>query len=320
MSHGTSRSRPLRLAAALLGAVAALGATAWWQETREAPAAEAARLAWVAAEAAPRPRPPEDMLPVPGGRYSLGGDDGEPARPVELAPFWIDRHEVTNRQFARFVAATGHRTRAERDGGGWVYRGGGSDWQWIRGADWRHPLGPDSSIEGGEDYPVVLVSWHDAEAYARWAGKRLPSEWEWEAAARAGGATPDGAAAAERGEINVWQGTWPRRNRRTDGFFYAAPAGSFAADRLGAHDLIGNVWEWTSSAWEGDDGRRVARGGSWFCSEGYCSAYKPGFRGKSPAGHAFNNVGFRCARDADAPPASPPAPPPASPPGERETR
>jgi formylglycine-generating enzyme len=298
----TRSVRPLRLALAFAGTVAALGATAWWQEAAGAPDAAAAGQPWIAAAAAGAARPPEDMVPVPGGRYRLGGDGDAPAREVELAAFLLDRHEVTNRQFARFVAASGHVTTAEEQGGGWVYRGGERDWRWVRGADWRHPLGPDSSIAGGEDHPVVLVSWHDAEAYARWAGKRLPSEWEWEAAARAGGATAAGsAAAAQRGEANVWQGVWPRRNRLADGFLYAAPVGRFGADRLGAWDLIGNVWEWTASTYADDDGRRVARGGSWFCSADYCSAYRPGFRGKSPAGSAFNNVGLRCARTANRP-------------------
>lgn len=297
--------RPGRLALTALGALVVLAATAWWQESRLAPDAQAAGQPWITAAAAARPA--EDMVTVPGGRYHLGsegghGRSGAPRRTLELAPFLVDRHEVTNRQFARFVAATGYRTTAERAGGGWIYRGGARDWQYVPGADWRHPLGPQSAIAGGEDYPVVLVSWHDAAAYARWAGKRLPSEWEWEAAARAGGATVEGAAAAaEQGRVNVWQGTWPRLNLRADGFFYAAPVGSFGADRLGLYDMIGNVWEWTGSAYAEGDARRVARGGSWFCSPGYCTAYRPDFRGKSPADHAFNNVGFRCARAADGP-------------------
>jgi formylglycine-generating enzyme required for sulfatase activity len=244
----------------------------------------------------------DDMVAVPAGTYRLGDtamhERDSPPRRVALAPFLLDRHEVTNRQFARFVAATGYVTTAQGEGGGWIYRGGEHDWRYVDGADWRHPLGPGSSIAGGESYPVVLVSWHDAEAYARWAAKRLPGEWEWEAAARAGDTTDRGAiAAAEAGRANIWQGFWPSRNRMLDGFFYAAPVGSFAPDRLGLYDLIGNVWEWTASLYADGDERRVARGGSWFCSRGYCSAYRPDFRGKSPPDRAFNNVGFRCARD-----------------------
>ena len=277
-----------------------MAATAWWQEARARPAPEAAHYAWVAA--IPRSELPDDMVQVPGGAHRLGAVDGHepdaPPRTLRLAPFLLDRHEVTNRQFARFVAVTAYHTNAEREGGGWIYRRGAPDWQYVEGADWRHPLGPGSSIADGDAQPVVLVSWGDAEAYARWSGKRLPTEWEWEAAARAGGATSESAiAAAEAGRANVWQGRWPQRNLLTDRFFYAAPVGSFAADRLGLYDLIGNVWEWTASAYAVGDERRVARGGSWFCSRGYCSAYRPDFRGKSPPDHAFNNVGFRCALD-----------------------
>lgn len=303
--RGWPAMRALRAAGVVVGALVLLAATAWWQESRETPDTEAAAQPWILAAGAGSPA--EDMVLVPGGRVTLGSTglhaaSDAPRREVELPAFLVDRHEVTNGQFARFVAATGYRTTAEREGAGWVYRGGARDWVYVRGADWRHPLGPGSSIDGGEAYPVVLVSWHDAEAYARWAGKRLPSEWEWEAAARRGGATVDGAVtAAEQGELNVWQGSWPRRNERADGFFYAAPVGTFPADRLGVHDMIGNVWEWTASTYADGDGRRVARGGSWFCSPDYCSAYRPDFRGKSPAGHAFNNVGFRCVRDVDDP-------------------
>lgn len=284
-----------------IAALAALAAVVWWLEAQAAPDAGAAALPW-AASSSPS-RLPDDMVRVPGGIYRLGASGGHaqadaPTREVLLEPFLLDRHEVTNRQFARFVAATGHRTTAEREGGGWVYRGGSDDWQYVAGASWRHPLGPDSSIEGAEEHPVVLVSWHDARAYAQWAGKRLPTEWEWEAAARAGGATVATAVAdAGEGRVNVWQGTWPRANHLEDGFFYTAPVGSFPADELGLHDMIGNVWEWTGSLYAEGDERRVARGGSWFCSPDYCSAYRPDFRGKTPPGQALNNVGFRCARD-----------------------
>ncbi len=282
------------------GALGAIAASAWWQETRARPSQDAAQQPWAPMPA--RVEVAEDMVQVPGGVYRLGSAGGHepdaPRRTVSLGPFLLDRHEVTNRQFARFVAATGYRSTAEREGGGWIYRAGARDWQHVAGAHWRRPLGPGSSIDGAADYPVVLVSWHDAGAYARWAGKRLPTEWEWEAAARAGGATTEGAAAAAAaGRANVWQGTWPRRNLLTDGFFYAAPVGAFGADRLGLHDLIGNVWEWTASPYAPHDDRRVARGGSWFCSPSYCSAYRPSFRGRSPPDRAFNNVGFRCARD-----------------------
>jgi formylglycine-generating enzyme required for sulfatase activity len=301
----------------------------------------------------------DDMVLVAGGTYWIGDNSAHPAadappRRVRIDAFYIDRHEVTNREFARFVEVTGHRTSAEREGGAWVYRGGERDWTYVRGADWRHPLGPGSSIDKAMDHPAVLVSWHDAAAYAKWAGKRLPTEAEWEVAARGGksatfpdhlvvhfaadkhdhtpgaadrpagepphpaagghgGTTSEGPNPAADGSANVWQGRWPQRNSVTDGYFYTAPVGSFAPNELGIDDMIGNVWEWTADWYAPDTYRaqgtaekpagpyagtlRVARGGSWFCSANYCGAYRPGFRGKSPPTSAFNNVGFRCARD-----------------------
>ncbi len=250
------------------------------------------------------------MVLVSAGVYTIGDETEEasgdaPPRRVPLVAFHIDRHEVTNRQFAEFVRTTSYVTTAEREGGAWIYRGGDADWSYARGADWRHPLGPGSDIERAWDHPVVLVSWHDANAYARWAGKRLPSEAEWEVAAR-GGVPPHFAprhtlahllphSNAAPTNANVWQGRWPQRNALVDGFFYTAPVGSFAPNRIGLYDMIGNVWEWTAGAYDSQQTLRVARGGSWFCSANYCGAYREGFRGKSPPDHAFNNVGFRCA-------------------------
>ncbi|HEY3054612.1 MAG TPA: SUMF1/EgtB/PvdO family nonheme iron enzyme [Thermoanaerobaculia bacterium] len=211
---------------------------------------------------------------------------------VPGSDFLIDRLEVTNRQFEAFTRATRYVTTAEREGGGWVYRGGEPDWEYVRGASWRHPLGPRSSITAAVNHPVVLVSWHDATAYASWAGRRLPREAEWELAARGETSDPSRDASA-----NVWQGTWPRKNALRDRFFYTAPVGSFAPNTLGLYDMIGNVWEWTSDWYDDDRQERVALGGSWFCSANYCGGYRPGFRGKSPPGRAFNNLGFRCAKD-----------------------
>jgi formylglycine-generating enzyme required for sulfatase activity len=242
------------------------------------------------------------MVFVPAGVYTIGDESEEapadaPRRRVQLAAFRIDRHEVTNRQFAEFVRATSYVTTAEREGAAWIYRAGDPDWSYVRGADWKHPLGPGSDTQRASDHPVVLVSWYDANAYAGWAGKRLPAEAEWEVAAR-GGVPPH--FAPRRGNAapvgaNVWQGRWPQRNTLADGFFYTAPVGSFAPNRIGLYDMIGNVWEWTVDSYDSQQTLRVARGGSWFCSANYCSAYREGFRGKSPPDHAFNNVGFRCA-------------------------
>jgi len=357
-----------RLAGSFAAAVLVLAGTALILEHREAINPASVSYVWGSGRNRESPPPPDDMLLVPAGEYVIGDDGPNPAsdaplRRVRLGAFYIDRHEVTNREFARFVEAIGHVTTAEENDGAWIYRGGERDWQYVRDADWRHPLGPGSAIGHAMDHPVVVVSWYDAVAYAEWASKRLPTEVEWEVAARggapaspagsqriqsatpsnfSGGSTsetlgtgklnvsnhpqapavgPHNAASpfqsnpAEDGSANVWQGHWPQKNEMTDGFFYTAPVGAFPANSFGISDMIGNVWEWTADWYASDTYRiqdpahgtrvpltgesRVARGGSWFCSLNYCSAFRPGFRGKSPPGHTFNNVGFRCARDAD---------------------
>ncbi|RMG44731.1 MAG: formylglycine-generating enzyme family protein [Acidobacteria bacterium] len=221
---------------------------------------------------------------VPGGRIALGSeigpDDERPVHEVVLSPFALDRYEVTNREFSRFVDATGYVTSAERKGYCWGYRPGETAFEPVPGADWRHPDGPGSTIAGREDHPVVCVSWFDARAYARWAGRRLPTEAEWEYAARAGSpshftalphqpgrpgaraapsgpepaAKPAGTSAAAHAmsaretvvPANVWQGPWPHRNDATDGYERTAPVGSFAPNAWGLYDMIGNVWEWTA--------------------------------------------------------------------------
>ncbi|GBC81628.1 Serine/threonine-protein kinase pkn1 [bacterium HR10] len=293
------------------------------------------------------PTAPAGMKFLPGGRFEMGSpqarahpaihdhadttgapdpaheiyDDEGPVHEVALSPFFIDLHEVTNAEFARFVQATGYKTDAERKGESWVFRQGARDWALVRGADWRHPLGPDDSIADRMDHPVVHVSWNDAFAYCRWAGKRLPTEAEWEYAARAGhrGQTyPWGDELKPGGKLmaNFWQGHWPDRNLLEDGYYYTAPVCSFPPNDFGLCDMVGNVWEWTAD-WYAEDyyahspvvnpqgpssgEMRVARGGSWFCSPNYCGAYRVAFRGKSPPDASFNNVGFRCAKDAKAP-------------------
>ena len=271
---------------------------------------------------------PEEMVYLAGGEFQMGIEGGEedegPVHPVVLSPFLLDRHEVSNRQFAAFVEASGHLTQAEKDGYSWCFLRGGADFEAVQGADWQHPEGPDSSIEGRMDHPVVQVSWQDAAAYADWAGKRLPSEAEWEYASRSGGkahlsASAHGSSgpspqALKPVSANVWQGHWPDRNLESDGYYYTAPAGSFPANELGLYDMIGNVWEWCADWYASGyyhyspkrDPRgptvgqnRVSRGGSWFCSPNYCGAYSSHFRGASPPAHSFSNVGFRCAAAAE---------------------
>jgi len=322
-----------------------------------APIAAAALLAALTAYAATRAGAPvanervrHDMVRFEGGTYAMGSgnghDDERPVHEVWLDPFRIDRHEVTNRQFAAFVEATGHVTQAEQDGYAWGFLDGDTDFRKIAGASWRRPGGPGTSYEKRLDHPVVCVTWHDAVTYASWADKRLPTEAEWEFAARGGGrgqlradpqvvaedGKPDGPAGgscpfgrctpdsrpAARGldavvDANVWNGRWPTYRRPLRGSPTTTPAGSFAANAAGLVDVIGNVWEWTADWYAADyyaasprenprgpaaGERRVARGGSWFCSPAYCAAYTTHYRGASPPDRAFTNVGFRCAADA----------------------
>lgn len=277
---------------------------------------------WVDGASVTRSEVLGSMIEIPGGSYIIGDERANP-RPdaplveVTIDSFYLDRYAVTNQQFAEFVEETGYVTTAEKEGGGWIYKSGNRDWAFQKGANWRTPLGPNSSIEGAEDRPVVLVSWHDANAYADWAGKRLPTEAEWEIAARSASNAGDVVLQnpTQTSEANVWQGHWPDYNTMENGYYYVAPVGSFPPNALGFYEMIGNTWEWTQD-WYTDNpnergleepnpcgaksgNRRVARGGSWFCSENYCSGYWPYFRGKSPPGHAFNNVGFRCAKSSN---------------------
>jgi formylglycine-generating enzyme required for sulfatase activity len=259
-----------------------------------------------------------DMVRVPGGAFTMGTDKGMPfegpARRVTVRPFLVDRCEVSNREFGRFVAATGHRTEAERQGWSGVFDPARREWMPTRGADWRHPEGPASSIAARADHPVVHVSWDDAAAYARWAGKRLPTEAEWEYAARGGRATEyawgDDVSPNGRAMSNTWQGPFPDRDLGIDGFRGVAPIGRFPANGFGLVDMAGNVWEWTAD-WFGeppggggsDDpqgppsgAEKAIRGGSWTCSPSYCAGYRVAARQKSPRDSGLNNLGFRCVR------------------------
>ena len=302
-----------------------------------------------------------DMVRIPGGTFRMGSDhhypEEAPVHRVTVDGFWIDRTPVTNRQFKAFVKATGHVTYAEIPPDPADYPGALPDmlyagslvfaplprvvnlndwsqwWTFMRGADWRHPYGPKSNINTSDDHPVVHVSFSDALAYAKWAGKDLPTEAEWEFAARGGldGAefawgdkfTPGGAHMA-----NTWQGEFPLRNLNQDGFERTSPVRAFPPNGYGLHDMIGNVWEWTvdwyASKHEADAPkaccipenprggreeqsydpslpdiripRKVLKGGSHLCAPNYCRRYRPAARHAEAIDTSTSHVGFRCVR------------------------
>jgi len=301
--------------------------------------------------------PAPDMVWIPGGTFLMGSDDHypeeAPAHRVTVDGFWIERHAVTNRQFARFVAKTGHLTVAEQIPDAADYPGARPEllvpassvfvapphrvdladhynwWTYVPGADWRHPQGPGSSIKKKPDHPVVHVAWADVEAYARWAGKQLPTEAEWEFAARGG---LDGASYAWGNEFtpggrwmaNTWQGEFPIQNTKQDDHDGTAPVGSYPPNGYGLYDMIGNVWEWTTDWYQahgdlthacctvvnprGGDReqsydpqpsqiripRRVMKGGSHLCAPNYCRRYRPAARMPQAVDTATSHLGFRC--------------------------
>jgi formylglycine-generating enzyme required for sulfatase activity len=303
--------------------------------------------------------PKDAMIWIEGGAFRMGSDrhyvEEAPAHRVIVDGFWIDPTPVTNRQFASFVEATGHVTLAEREPDAKDYPGAllhmlraGSlvfsptprpvslkDWsQWWAfkfGADWRHPLGPDSSINGLDDHPVVHVAYPDALAYARWAGKNLPTEAQWEYAARGGlegaeFAWGDELTPGGRHMANTWQGAFPFENTREDGHERTSPVGRYPANGYGLFDMIGNVWEWTCDWYEPkhpDEAlkaccvprnprggreersydplqpkvripRKVLKGGSHLCAPSYCRRYRPAARHPEPIDTSAGHVGFRC--------------------------
>jgi formylglycine-generating enzyme required for sulfatase activity len=266
------------------------------------------------------------MIHLPGGSFAMGTDHGMPfegpVHHVTVHAFWIDRCEVTNREFARFVEATGYRTESETQGWAGVFDPAKHRWVPTKGASWQHPEGPGSTVARRSDLPVVHVSWNDAVAYARWVGKRLPTEAEWEYAARGGHAGDEFAwgnvlRPGGRAMANTWQGHFPERDLGTDGFRGLAPVGTFPANAFGLFDMAGNVWEWTQD-WFSDDSfgaaeglvdpkgppagvEKVIRGGSWLCSANYCTGYRVAARQHSPVDSGLNNLGFRCVRDAPPP-------------------
>jgi formylglycine-generating enzyme required for sulfatase activity len=258
-------------------------------------------------------------------------DDGETPREFELGPFAIDSHAVSNAAFSRFVDATGYVTDAERFGWSFVFGGLLPDdfpdtravasapwWRQVFEADWLHPEGPQSDLEERADHPAVHVSHNDALSYCAWAGKRLPTEAEWEFAARGGleqKAFPWGDEREPDGDhrMNVWQGTFPNANTVDDGYYGTCPVDAFPANGFGLHNTTGNVWEWTAdwfdAAFRDHDRnrdpagpawgtRRVQKGGSYLCHASYCRRYRVAARMGNEPDSSAGNLGFRCAADA----------------------
>jgi len=311
---------------------------------------------------------PDGMVLIAGGIFEMGAKEKRFAKPnefpvhkVRLDSFYMDRYPVTNAQFNEFVEATGYVTTAEQKinweemkkqlppgtpkppdsllvPSSMVFKSPDrrvsqghymSWWQMVPGADWRHPLGPESSIERLDDHPVVHVSWHDAQAYAKWAGKRLPTEAEWEYAARGGHNNyiyPWGNEPVNEDKANFWQGNFPYKNLAKDGFGWTAPVGSFSPNGHGLFDMAGNVWEWTADWYHsgyyaalaekgiannprgpgkslgqmnsGIPGK-VMRGGSFLCNDSYCAGYRASARMKSSPDSGMMHLGFRCVKDVE---------------------
>ncbi len=280
-----------------------------------------------------------EMIELPGGTFLMGTDDkkgfpadGEgPVRKVTVSPFMIDITTVTNQQFAEFVKETGYKTEAESFGWTYVFhmflppaitknsqQAAQTPWWFaVKGANWRRPEGPLSTISNKMDHPVIHVSWNDANAYCQWAGKRLPTEAEWEFAARGGREQtifPWGNELEPEGKhmCNVWQGTFPTQNTVDDGFIGTAPAKSFIPNDFGLYNVCGNVWEWCADWFHptfhinntrvnpvgpSDGTNRVMRGGSYLCHKSYCNRYRVAARSSNSPDSSSGNMGFRCVRD-----------------------
>ncbi len=303
--------------------------------TREAAEAPAGTPAPVAADADREAR----FVRLAGGAFLMGAQDGAahpldfeaPLRRVRLAPFRLDAVAICNRRFARFVVATGYRTTAEREGWSFVFAGYLRDdhpptpavgaapwWRRVDGACWRHPEGPASHIAGREDHPVTHVSHDDALAYCAWAGARLPSEAQWEYAARGGLVQqryPWGEELLPGGRhmCNIWQGEFPARDDGEDGYIGTAPVDAFPPNGFGLFNMVGNVWEWCADWFDprGHDDApridprgppqgtaRVMRGGSHLCHASYCFRYRVSARSSATPQSSTGHIGFRIARDA----------------------
>ena len=291
------------------------------------------------------------MVWIPPGSFKMGAPDGQPdelpLHDVSVDGFWMDATEVTNEQFEKFVRATRYVTIAERKPDAKDFPGAPPEmlvpgsvcfnppadavslenhyiwWKWTPGANWRHPEGPGSNIGGREKHPVVHVAWDDAVAYCQWANKRLPTEAEWEWAAR-GGAEKLPASEGDLGSggkwtANIWQGTFPHLNSTADGFRVTAPVRTYSPNGYGLYDMGGNVWEWCADWYRPDyyaqsgmknpigpdtsfdpnepqTAKRVQRGGSFLCSDVYCRGYRPSARGKGAPDTGLSHLGFRCVR------------------------
>jgi formylglycine-generating enzyme required for sulfatase activity len=246
----------------------------------------------------------DGRVSIPAGAVLLGEDGpSAPGRIVRVPSFAIDRHEVTNRQFAAFVRATGHRTQAEREGRSAVFvqptEAVSLDdisrwWRFVDGADWRHPLGRNSSITGRDEEPVVHVDREDAAAYAHWAGGRLPNEAQWERAARGRqtqAAEPTSWAFKQDGKprANVWEGSFPAVDTGEDGYRGIAPVGCFGGNDFGVYDMVGNVWEWTA----GDGAVGLVKGGSFLCAMNYCANFRPAAFQAQERDLGTSHIGFR---------------------------
>jgi formylglycine-generating enzyme len=317
---------------------------------------------------ADQPESSPGMVLIPAGEFVMGSDDPaaprneRPAFRVKLDTFWMDDHEVTNSEFRRFVEATGYLTTAERPPdweemkkqlppgtekppadklvpGSMVFmptagpapKGTTAEWwQWVPAACWRHPEGPGSHLDGRDDHPVVQVSWDDAVAYCQWAGKRLPTEAEWEFAARGMLADKkyiwgDDPPTDDRKLANIWQGDFPHRNLKLDGYERTAPVRSYPPNGYGLFDMAGNVWEWCGDWYhveayarvagtglvvnppgprefldpkEPSVPKRVIRGGSFLCHVSYCEGYRPGARRGIAQDTGMSHIGFRCVQSA----------------------
>ncbi|WP_259016458.1 formylglycine-generating enzyme family protein [Emticicia fluvialis] len=267
----------------------------------------------------PPPDIPADMVYVPGGFTLIGSEEGveweKPTFWAQVRPFLMDAHEVTVGQFRKFIDATHYKTEAEKFGDAGILNEETKQWILAKGANWEYPFGKNKP-KAADNYPVTQVSWNDASAYAKWAGKRLPYEIEWEHAARNGSNSrmdyPFGNEIVANGSYlaNTWNGSFPEFDKTLDGFHYAAPVGSFAKSPLGLFDLSGNVWEWCED-WRTDyrtiiankvdtvaeKKEKVQRGGSFLCEPSWCHGYRVSGRSFTSPETSLMHVGFRCVKD-----------------------